>query len=139
MLPAFPLPASGARALRGAVRRGDALHASLHHVRPGLVERTLGVDAAAGVLDHIGLEAAVARVDRRPGDAEVGGETGDEYLFDAALGEVAAEPGWGLVVGVEEPRIAVHVLVIALADDELGVGNGMSLEMSAPEVPCTQW
>src|SRR5205823_15017173 len=39
--------------LRAEVTRLDALHPGFLHVAPCLRERALGIDAAAGVLDHI--------------------------------------------------------------------------------------
>ena len=54
--------------------RLDALDAGLLHALPGRRQRALRVDAAAGVLDHVGVEPELARVHGRPGDAEVGGE-----------------------------------------------------------------
>ena len=36
----------------------------------------LSVDAAAGVLDHVGREADLARIERAPRDAEVGRQAG---------------------------------------------------------------
>ena len=49
------------------IARLDALDAGLGHVGPGLGERALGVDAAAGVFDDIGFEAGLARIERGPG------------------------------------------------------------------------
>src|SRR5207247_6601243 len=55
--------------------------------------------------------------------AKVGREPADEHALDAALLEVALEPGAGLAVGLEKSRVAVHVPVVALPEDELRVGN----------------
>src|SRR3954452_3352117 len=58
------------KALDCDIARLDTLDAGLGHIGPGLGERALGVDAAAGVFDHIRFKAGLARVDRRPRDAE---------------------------------------------------------------------
>src|SRR4051812_32627663 len=85
----------------------DLLDAGLVHVEAGLGERALRVDATAGVLDYIDVEAGAAAVDRAPGDAEVGRQSGHEDRRDAALLQVAGKPGVGLLVGFEEGRVAV--------------------------------
>src|SRR5262245_20221767 len=82
----------------------DALHPLGRHVAPRLGERAAGVDAPAGVLDHRGLEPGLARVDRRPCHAEVGGEPGEVAAADAAILEVAGEPGRRLAVRLVEGR-----------------------------------
>ena len=121
-------------------RAGDPLHPGLRHVAPGGAERAHGVDAARRILDHEGVEAGLARVERRPGDAEIGREAGDEDALEAALLEVALEPGLGLAVGLLEARVAVDPAVVALADDELRMRDLQLLaRSSAPRVPCTQW
>src|SRR5215831_3516598 len=102
----------------GDVARLDALDAGGLHLLPGRRQRAVEIDAARGILDHVGGEAELARIERRPGDAEVGGEPGHEHRGDAALLEIAREPGHGLAVGLDEGRIAVDVLVEALADDQ---------------------
>src|SRR6185312_5478541 len=73
--------------------------------------------------DHVSVEAELARVVGGPGDAEVGGEAGDEYRLDGAPLEVAVEPGLELAVGLDEGRIAVDLGVGALADHELRTRN----------------
>src|SRR5829696_4783846 len=50
---------------------------------------------------------------------EIGREPGDEDALEAALLEVAFEPGLGLAVRLLEARVAVDPAVVALADDEL--------------------
>ena len=79
---------------------------------------TVEIDGARGVLDHIGREAELARIQRRPGDAEIGGQPGHEHRRDAALLEIARQARAGLAVGLLEGRVAVDVLVEALADDQ---------------------
>src|SRR5262245_56704669 len=105
------------------IARLDALDAGLLHVLPGGGQRTLRVDATASVLDYIGAEPELARIDRRPPHAEVGGEPGNENCLDSTPLEIAVEPGLQLAVGLDEGRIAVDLGVVALADDELGVRN----------------
>ena len=99
------------------IARLDALDAGLGHVRPGLGQRALGVDAAAGVFDHIGLEAGLARIERGPGDAEIGRQAGHEQTLDLARLQIGGKSGRGLAVGLGEGRIAVDVLVESLAND----------------------
>src|SRR2546421_7600462 len=110
-----------ARALDVQVGGLDALDARAEHVLPRLRERPVGVDSARGVLDHGGREARLPRVQRRPRDAEVGGQADEDHLLEAALAEVAHEPGWGLAVRLVERGVGVDGFAIALADDQLGV------------------
>ena len=112
---------SGSDGLDRDVARLDALDAGLCHVGPGLGERALGIDAAAGVFDHIGLKPGLARIERRPCDAEIGREPGHEQAFQLAGLEIARKPGRGLAVGLGEGGIAVDVLVETLSDDEFGL------------------
>ena len=109
------------RSLSRDFARLDALDAGLGHVGPGLGERALGVDAAAGVFDDVGFKARLARIERGPCDAEIGGEARHEQPLDLARLQVGGEPGRGLAVGLGEGRVAVDVLVKALADDETGM------------------
>src|SRR5215468_10957405 len=92
----------------------DTLDTGLGHVGPGLGERPLRVDAAAGVLHHIGLEAGLARVERAPGDAEIRRQAYYKHALDVARLQIGGEPGRGLAVGLGEGRIAVDVLVESL-------------------------
>src|SRR5439155_432919 len=85
--------------------------------------RALHVDRAAGVLDDQRGKTELARVERRPRHAKIGREPADEHALDAALLEVALEAGARLAVGLEKSRVAVHVPVVALPQDELRVGN----------------
>ena len=105
------------------IARLDALDAGLGHVRPGFGQRALGVDAAAGVFDHIGLEAGLARIERGPGDAEIRGQSGDEQALQLAGLEIGGKSGRGFAVGLGESGIAVDVLVESLANDEFGLRN----------------
>src|SRR5712691_2685530 len=89
------------------------------HVAPGTCERTLQIDRAAGVLDDAGVEAGGARIERRPGDAEVGGEAAQVELLEAFFLEEAGEAGSRLAVGFEKRRVAVDLAVMAFAHDEL--------------------
>ena len=63
------------------------------HARQRVVERPVDVDGAAGILDQHGVEALLPRVDGRPGDAEVGGEAGQEKAHEAAFAQVAGKAG----------------------------------------------
>ena len=81
----------------------------------------LRIDASARVLDYVGVEAELARIHRRPGDAEIGREPGNEDASDAAPREVAVKPGLELAVGLDEGGIAVDLRVVAFADHELGM------------------
>src|SRR4029450_7346623 len=99
----------------------DALDARPEHVLPRFGQRPISVDPSARVLDDERPESRLARVDRRPRDAEVGGEAGEEYLREPAVAQIAREPRRRLAVGLVERRVRVHVLAIALADDQLGV------------------
>src|SRR5262245_3151279 len=110
-----------ASARQGDLARLNALDAGLLHAFPGGGERALGVDAATGVLYHRGGKSKLARIHRRPGNAKVGGKTHDVDRLDAALVEIAIEPRLRSAVGFHERRIAVDVVIEALADDQLGV------------------
>ena len=103
------------------IARLDALDAGLGHVGPGLGERALGVDAAAGVFDHVGFKARLARIERGPCDAEIGGQSRQEQPLHLARLQIGGEPGRGLAVGLGEGRIAVDLLVETLADDQPGL------------------
>jgi hypothetical protein len=71
------------------VARLDSLNASRRHVLPSLGQRTINVDRAACVLHDIGRQAEMTRIDRRPGNAEIGGKPGDKNRTDAAFLEIA--------------------------------------------------
>ena len=75
--------------------------------------------APAGVLDDVGRETGVARIDRRPGHTEVGGEAGDEDGIDAALLEIARQPGMGFLVRLQECRVTVNVFAETFADNQV--------------------
>jgi len=81
----------------------------------------LGVDAAASVFDHVGLESGLARVERAPRDAEIRRKPGHEHAMQLAIPEISGESGRGRAVGLGESGIAVDVLVESLADDEGGL------------------
>src|SRR5689334_224109 len=89
----------------------DALDAGVAHLLPGVGQRAVEVDGARGVLDDVGREAELARIERGPGDAEVGGKPGHEHRLDAALLQVTGQSRHGLAVGLDEGRVAVDVLV----------------------------
>src|SRR5262245_58636543 len=87
------------------IGRLDALDAGLGHVVPGRGERSLRVDAAAGVLDHIGFESGLARIDRAPGDTEIGRKAGEENLLDVARLQIGGETRGGLAVRFGKGRV----------------------------------
>src|SRR5262245_25914025 len=119
--PGVPIRLQAEAMLSGNVRRGNALDASREHVFPGARQRPVSVDAAASVLDDERPEPSLARVDRRPRDAEVGGEPDEEYLREPTVAQIARQPRRRLAVGLVERRVRVYVLAIALANDQLGV------------------
>src|ERR671937_1350596 len=92
--------------------RLNALHARAGHVRPCLAERAARVDAARGVLDDDRLEPRLPRVERRPRDAEIGGQPDEEHPREPALLEIAGQPGLRLPIGLEKRRVGVDVLTI---------------------------
>src|SRR6266581_4099007 len=116
-----PLAAVIMETLRGNVSGSDALDARGEHVFPSLGQRPIGVDAAARVLDDERPESRLARVQRRPCDAEVGGQADEKDLREAAVAQITREPRRRFAVGLVERRVRVHVPAIALADDQLGV------------------
>ena len=69
------------------------------------------------------LEAFAVRVLGRIADAEIEGEAGEEDAREAALAQVAGEPGRRLAIVFIEGRVGVDLAVIALAQDQLGMGN----------------
>src|SRR4051794_20253397 len=101
----------------------DPLHARLFHCHPGSGQRTLSIYTPASILDHVGLKPDGTCIDCRPSDTKVHRKAGYEGLVDTALVEISSKPGRRLVVGLEEGRIAVHILMISFAHDERGVRN----------------
>src|SRR5215471_19945757 len=87
----------------------DARDARVLHFVPRRLERAPHVDRAAGVLDHRAVEAELARVERGPRHAEIGGEAADENALDPALVEIALEAGAALAIGLEEEIGRAHV------------------------------
>jgi hypothetical protein len=79
------------------------------HLGQRAVERAVEVDGPAGVDQHRRPEAEPRRVERRIGDAEVGGEPGEPDRLDPALAQVAGEAGRRRAVVLEEGRVAVDV------------------------------
>src|SRR5690606_32369188 len=68
-------------------------------------------------------EALGTGVERRPEDAEVGGEAGEEDPLKAALAQIAGEAGAGALVVLGESGIGIDVAAEALAQHELGRGD----------------
>ena len=108
----------GGGALSRDIAGLDALDAGLGHIGPGLGHRALIVDTAAGIFDDVGLEAGLAGIERGPGHAEIGGETGHEHALDLSRLQIGRKSGRGLAVGLGEGRVAVDIPVESLADDE---------------------
>ena len=107
--------------LIGDIARLDALDAGLGHIGPGLGQRALGVDAAAGVFDHIGFEPALRASSAVQATQKSVARPATNSALDLARLEIGGKSGRGLAVGLGERRIAVDVLVESLADDELGL------------------
>jgi hypothetical protein len=107
----------------GQIARLDLLDAGLGHVFPRLADRPVDIDAAARILHDINIQAGIARIERRPGDAEIRGKAGHEDRIDLTFLQVAGKTGAGLLVGLEERRVAVDVVVVTLADDQRRLGN----------------
>src|SRR4026207_25830 len=76
---------------------------------------------AASVTAGPGPTPHLSRVQRRPAHAEVGGEADQVDLLESAVLHVAGEAGGGLAVRLVEGGVGVHLLPVALADDQLGV------------------
>ncbi len=65
-------------------------------------------------------------------DAEVVGDAGEEEASEAAFAKIAGEAGGGLLIVFGEGGVAVDVFAEALAEDELGVGDGeIGMELGA--------
>src|SRR5262249_24858291 len=91
-LAATPSRSPPAGRSRSDISGSNALHARGEHVFPRFGLRAVRIDPAAGILDHEGAEARFAGVDRRPGDAEVGGEPDEKGLRETAIAQIAGEP-----------------------------------------------
>src|SRR5918993_2786077 len=81
----------------------------------------VGVDGPRGVLDQVGVEPGRLRIERRPSDAEIRGETSAEHPPEPPLPEVAGKSRRGCPVRLHEARIAVELRVVPFADDKLRV------------------
>ena len=111
-------------AMRGREVAGrDGRYPERRQSATGVGDGTVHVDAAAGILDHDHAEALLAGVLGGIADAEIVGEAGDEDAVEAALAEIADEAGRGALVVLEESGVGVDVRVVALADDQLRVGD----------------
>src|SRR6516165_11023228 len=92
-----------------------AHHPAFRKARACRGDRTVKVDAAAGVLDDDHLEAEAAGVLGRPAHAEIEGEAGEENAGEAALAQVPGEPGRRRAVVLVEGRIGIDLAAKALA------------------------
>jgi len=99
------------------IARLDAFDALGAHLLPGRRERTVEIDGTGRILDHIDLEAELARVHGGPGDAEIGRQAGHEHGLDTALLEVTGQPGCRLVVGFLKSEYRDEL------PDEISLGN----------------
>src|SRR5206468_1672397 len=76
-----------------------------------------------GLFDHRRFESRGARIDRRPGDAEVGGEAAEIEIPESSFSKVAREAGSRFAVAFHERRAAVDLAVMAFAHHELRVSD----------------
>src|SRR5262245_49656919 len=84
---------------------GDAADAEL---RAGIArsgDRSAHVDAAAGILDHHRHETLAQRILRRVADTEIERQAGEINPREAALAQIAGEPGRGPAVILIERRV----------------------------------
>jgi hypothetical protein len=91
------------------------------HPFPGGRKRALRVDSATCIVDHYRGESQVARVERGPCDAEIRRKPTDVDAVDAALPQIAAKPGRGFSIRLDEGGVAVDVQVVTLAQNQLGM------------------
>src|SRR3954454_2797730 len=90
------------------------------------------VDPAGRILDDVGFEPRMARIEGGPGDAEIRGEANAIDALEAPLDEVPGEPGSRRPIGLHETRIAVDRRVVALAEDEFGRDVELLRDVRAP-------
>src|SRR5208283_3002833 len=98
----------------GNIARLDLLDSRRRYIFPGFGDRSVDIDAAAGVVHNINVQTRMAGIDRSPGHTEIGSETGDKDRVDLAFLQVARQARLGLLVCFHESRVAVDVVVEAL-------------------------
>lgn len=81
------------------------------------------VDAPAGVLNHNDLETFAACIFGRIADAEVKGEAGQKHPRQATFAQVTGESRPGPAIVFIEGRVGVDMAVVALAQDQFGMGD----------------
>lgn len=120
-------------------RRLDARDAGFGHLPPRRGERAIEVDRARGVFDHGRVEAGAARVERRPGDAEVGGEAAAVDLGDAARLQITGQAGAGagLVLGVPRQHFfdLLEPMVAEAVAAALGQFESLGARLEAVDLP----
>jgi len=84
-------------------------------------KRALRVDRTTRIVNYRRGESQFARVERGPCDAEVRRKPTDVDAVDAALPQVAAKPGRGFSIRLDEGGVAVDVHVVTLAQHQLGL------------------
>ena len=95
---------------------------------PCLLERLVGCLDASGqthrtarILDHKALEVQRRTIDRGEADAEVIRQPAQKQPRQAALAQVARQPGRREMVVLEKRRVGIDIHAKALAQDQLGV------------------
>src|SRR5262249_39105761 len=80
-------------------------------------------DASTGVLDDQNSIAKPHSILSRPRDTEIGRKSGQEQALEAALTQPPIQPCCCAPVVLEEGRVAVDLLMKALANDHLHFGQ----------------
>jgi hypothetical protein len=98
---------------------GKEAHPGLAHRAHRLLERAVDVDAATSGRRDRDFETSLAAVDRRKGDAEIGGEPAQGEAAKPGFLEIAGEPGRRLAVVLAECRIGVDRASEPFSDNQL--------------------
>lgn len=80
----------------------NALDPDPVHLFPRGRKRALRVDGATCIFDYCRRESQRARIERGPRDTEVRRKPADVDAVDAALSKIAAKPGRGFSVRLDE-------------------------------------
>ena len=99
----------------------NALDPGPLHLFPRGRKRALRVDGATCIFDHCRRESQLARIERSPRDTEVRRQSTGVNVVDATLSQIAAKPGRGFSVRLDEGGVTVDVRVLALAQHQLGM------------------
>ena len=78
-------------------------------------DRSVHVDAAAGILDHDRGEALPVRVLGRVANAEIERQAGEKHARQPALAQIAGEAGRRRLVVLEKRRIGIDGAAESLA------------------------